>query len=188
MTVKTKPRTLAEDWETFRQRRFLEEQVRLWVGAVAHCIASGSKRPTQRARWSPPGEGGCHVQFMLMGRHGEATKHTDRPCHRALLSSLWWPQDAQLPGNLASLGSGPHAAAAPQLSESPWPRPHTCTHLLTPVVFSGTTGRQRAPSPARTPDPPSLPTWLLSGQKSLPAASVPWPGPVPVPSEVQVLA
>lgn len=31
MTMKTKQRMLTEDWELFKQRRFIEEQVRLWV-------------------------------------------------------------------------------------------------------------------------------------------------------------
>lgn len=34
MTMKTKQRMLTEDWELFKQRRFIEEQVRLWGGCA----------------------------------------------------------------------------------------------------------------------------------------------------------
>lgn len=49
--MKTKQRMLTEDWELFKQRRFMEEQVRLGAGGAVHrngnCSlrVDGSKRP-----------------------------------------------------------------------------------------------------------------------------------------------
>lgn len=41
MTMKTKQRMLTEDWELFKQRRFLEEQVRLAGGGAVKASIGG---------------------------------------------------------------------------------------------------------------------------------------------------
>lgn len=43
MAMKTKQRLLSEDWELLRQRRFIQEQVRLRVGAGSgSCVSCSS--------------------------------------------------------------------------------------------------------------------------------------------------
>lgn len=50
MTMKTKQRMLTEDWELFKQRRFIEEQVRLGdVGGL--CACAGEKHHSKATLW-----------------------------------------------------------------------------------------------------------------------------------------
>lgn len=65
MTMKTKQRMLTEDWELFKQRRFMEEQVRLWAGGAVHRNGNCSLRVdgSKRRRFSTT----LHVLLTVRG-------------------------------------------------------------------------------------------------------------------------
>lgn len=108
MTVKTKQRTLTDDWELLKHRRFLEEQVRPWEEGQCEGAEAGSGRV--QAPHPRSGPRGARVPCVSL-REG-----------RAAFSTL------SAPGRVQSLSLRLAAAVGPGLGR------HACAGPLTPVV------------------------------------------------------
>ncbi|XP_036902757.1 protein FAM193A isoform X1 [Sturnira hondurensis] len=62
VTARTKPRTLTEDWETFRQRRFLEEQLTSKKAVTGENNFTDAVRQVLSSRLSVPDCPSCHYR------------------------------------------------------------------------------------------------------------------------------